>query len=345
MIGFYLHHHGAGHRIRGTLIARQLGERVIGFGTGSQPAGWPGEWVRLDPDDIAVDRQRDDITARGVLHWSPLRNPGLLRRHAQIVTRLDRVRPRIMVVDVSVEVTLLCRLLGIPVVVMMQPGERSDPVHRLAYDVAEILLAPWPAGVHGANFSGSPHIRSKTIYLGGISQFEGRDPEASAGVSRGRVLLICGSGGTRIGSDYLDAARRATPGWDWVVRGGPALPVAADQLWRDLAEAEIVVSHAGQNAVADVAAARKPAVVVAQPRPFAEQVATTAAVTSLGVAIGLSDWPEPERWPDLLVEARTLGGENWRRWAGAGAAGAAELLRRLSVRGQEGTRWNQASLS
>ena len=66
--------------------------------------------------------------------------------------------------------------------------------------------------------------------------------------------------------------------------------------------------------MAEVAAARAPAVVVADPRPFREQHHTVRAVRDAGIAVGVDAWPDPSRWPDLLREAVRLGG-------GAGAAG------------------------
>ena len=43
--------------------------------------------------------------------------------------------PRVIVVDVSVEVALLARLHGVPVVSVVLPGERDDAAHRLGLDV------------------------------------------------------------------------------------------------------------------------------------------------------------------------------------------------------------------
>ena len=56
--------------------------------------------------------------------------------------------PRLVVVDVSVEVAGFVRLLGVPVVVMAGPGHRDDPVHQLGYRLATAILAPWPREVY-----------------------------------------------------------------------------------------------------------------------------------------------------------------------------------------------------
>ena len=119
-----------------------------------------------------------DVTARGTLHWAPLHHPGLLRRHQQVLTWLDEARPRLLVVDVSVEVALLARLCGAPVVVGAMPGERTDRPHTLAYDLAEAILAPWPEDAHPD--AGWPQRwLDKTWHVGGISALQPaatRDP-------------------------------------------------------------------------------------------------------------------------------------------------------------------------
>lgn len=327
MIGYYAHHQGSGHVTRLQAVAAALDETVWGLSSLPEPEGWAGPWLRLARDDTpepAVAAALGDATAGGVLHWAPPGHDGLADRMAQLAAWAARERPRLVVVDVSVEVALLARLCGIPTVVVALPGRRLDRPHRLAYDSAEALLAPWPAGTHT---DGWPrHWLEKAWFVGGISRFDAMVPPAPTGpTARRRVLVLWGSGGRETGALALAAARRATPGWEWVERD-PALSPSPD-LWQDLAHADVVVTHAGQNAVAEVAAARRPAVVVAQPRPFGEQEATAAAVERLGVAVGLVRWPEPDAWPSLLERAAALGGNGWERWStGRGAAEAARLL-------------------
>ncbi|RAC99908.1 hypothetical protein DN549_33820, partial [Burkholderia multivorans] len=63
------------------------------------------------------------------------------------MVRIAEAAPRLsgMVVDVSAEVVLLSRLLGVPVTVIAQAGERTDAAHRQAYALADALLVPLPA--------------------------------------------------------------------------------------------------------------------------------------------------------------------------------------------------------
>lgn len=328
MIGMYLHHHGSGHRTRGTAIAQAMTHKVTGLGSGPAPRHWPGRWVELPRDhgDSEGDGEEAayvDPDASGVLHWAPLHHRGLRTRQALIVSWIASACPAMMVVDTSVEVSLLARLCGVPVVVSAMPGDRRDRAHTSAYDLASALLAPWPQAAGNRDWPRA--WVDKTWHAGGISRFDGRERVAACRVSNHRrVLVMWGQGGSDVSSVQVEQAQRATPGWTWVHRGGP-YPPALD-LWRELGEADVVVTHAGQNAVADVAAARRPAVVIAQHRPHGEQHATADAVQRLGAATGLPHWPEADQWPNLLERALSHGGEGWKAWSGPGAAGAGRWL-------------------
>ncbi|GAA2745107.1 hypothetical protein GCM10009868_25390 [Terrabacter aerolatus] len=345
MIGYYVHHQGLGHLTRLEALVEHLRSPVTGLSSLRRPTSWEQGWVQLDPDDTMppAEAAAADPTAHGVLHWVPRHDRGLARRAAAVTEWIDRADPVLIVVDVSVEIAVLSRLSGVPVVVLAMPGVRTDPVHALAYEMADALLAPWPETAHTESWPA--HWRAKLWAVGGLSRFDGLTPSsvrrvapvAHAGPARldnpatptaptapRRVLLLWGGGGRGTSASEVASARAATPGWEWVERG-PDSP--SPDLWSELAAADVVVTHGGQNAVAEVAAARRPAVVVAQPRPFDEQVATARAVERLGVAVGVDSWPQADRWPGLLHRAVARGGDGWQRWStGHGAASAAVRL-------------------
>jgi Glycosyltransferase family 28 C-terminal domain len=331
VIAYYVHHQGSGHAHRAGAIADRLRTPVVGLGSGPAPAGWPGRWVRL-PDDSGGPA--DDAAAGGTLHWAPRRHPGLRDRMRLISEALADAT--LLVVDVSVEVALLGRLHGVPVVVMAQPGDRTDRPHRLAYDLAERLLAPWPERP-AADWPAA--WTAKTVHLGAVSRFDGR-PAHGPGDAR-RVLAFWGSGGLDVGAAEMCAAADATPGWSWDVIGPPAGVTGpanltwrgwVDDVWPELGGAGVVVTHAGQNALAEVAAARRAAVVVPQRRPHAEQTATGEALARAGLGVVVPVWPAPGEWPGVLSEAQARGGADWKGWSpGDGAARAAALLDGLAA--------------
>ncbi|MFC9250784.1 glycosyltransferase [Amycolatopsis thailandensis] len=331
MIAFYVHHHGSGHLHRALTIAEALGEPSVGMSTLAAPPGWPGRWLVLPDDAGDVDQDRDDVTAGSTLHWAPRHHDGLRERMARISSELREGGIRLLVSDVSVEVSLLARLHGVPVAVVAQPGDRTDRAHRTAYDLAEVIIAPWPRRPAP---DWPDAWLAKTVHVGALSRFD-RRPKTPAG---GRaVLVLWGSGGLAVSPAQLRAAAAATPDWRWNVAGpGETTELRAPNLrhhgwvadpWPLLGEAGVVITHAGQNALAEVAAAGRAAVVIPQPRPFREQHATAAALIRARLGVVVPSWPEPRRWPSLLARARIRGGE-WKTWSsGDGAAQAAAVLR------------------
>lgn len=343
MIGYYVHHRGTGHVHRASALAEALSEPLTGLSSLPRPAGWPGSWVTLDldvaPDDAdgsggsAPGPAYVDPTARGRLHWVPRHHPGLRSRMAEISEWIEDVEPEVMVVDVSVEVCLLARLHGVPVVTVVQPGERGDPAHQLALEIADGIVGLWPREVHtatGGMVRGLPaHLVDRVVPVGGLSRFPvrtdpapapGPEPPPASGPSGTRhVAVVLGSGGDALTPALLEAARQQTPGWTWSVLGGQHGPWV-ERPEEVLAAADVVVTHAGQNALAEVASLQRPAVVVPQERPHAEQL-TTAAVLACG------DWPalvetafHAEGWAERLERAAALDGTRWRGWTDGLAA-------------------------
>ncbi|MFC9976430.1 glycosyltransferase [Spirillospora sp. NPDC127200] len=325
MIGYYVHHHGSGHLHRARCVAAHLGGPVAGLSSLPRPDGWPGPWIDLPGDQAPPG---DGATAGGRLHWAPLHHPGLRSRMARIAAWTDRAHPAAFVVDVSAEVAVQARLLGVPTVVMAMRGDRSDPAHRLAYDLAEGLVAPWPAACPEPGWPGGWH--AKTCHTGAFSRFDGRRPPPLPASGR-RVALLLGTGGDEVDAETIERARRATPGWTWTVLGGPG--GWTPDPWQALCEADVVVAHAGQNAVAECAAARRPAVVIPQERPHGEQAATGRALARAGLAEVRERWPRPEEWPEILAAAAARSGDGWARWApGDGAVRAAAHIEEIAAR-------------
>ena len=283
--------------------------------------------VRLPRDDDGDGFP--DATANGALHWAPLHDKGLRDRMAMITEWVSTHRPSVMVVDVSVEVTMLVRLLGVPVVVVAMPGERTDPPHELAYRVAEQILAAWPESLYEPAWL-VPHA-GKTTYVGGISRFDGRPRPSRPSERRPGVLVLNGSGGADLDVDAITRCATAHPEFRWSSLGVAGGPWVEDP-WPQLCTADVVVSSAGQSSVADIAAAGRPAIIIAADRPFTEQRATAQALERAGLAVVRPRWPDLADWPHLLDDARALGSDVWERWRTADAAQrAAAVIQRVAA--------------
>jgi len=364
MIGWYVHDHGSGHRRRLEAVAPFLRTPVTGMGSG--PAADGVDWLALPPDATgAPGSAAVDPTAGGALHWAPLGEAGMLGRAQAVAGWVRESGCRLLVVDVSVEMLLLARLLGVATVAVVQPGVRDDTAHRLGYDTAAALLAPWPreAGPSGppglAETSGAGDLvvggpAGRTVWTGAFSRAdraELTDPaEGDATGFRcshdGRcVALVLGTGGHRITRRDVHAAAAATPGWCWHVagelqdavqdvhaRGAVVEHGTVEDVDALLAQADVVVGPSGGGLVAEVAAAGRPFLALPQPRPFDEQLELAGLLARLGCAEVEDGWPEPDRWSGLLERVHASGSgaaDRWARWSdGRGAQRAADLVER-----------------
>lgn len=308
LVGWYAHHLGAGHVTRAMTVSRQMRSPVVVLSSAPRPDGWPvAQWVSLPADDAVGG---SDHSAGGALHWAPLQHDGYRDRMARISSWVTDVAPTCLVADVSVEVLLLGRLLGVPTVGVVMAGDRSDAPHQTGYDAASRLVASWPRSVSPVVGWRSRWDR-KTTWVGGMSRFDGRAPGPPPG---GRSVAVLWGRGSALPAADLAAARAATPDWRWTVIGADD----TDEVWGGLQAADVVVTHGGQNAVAEVAAARRPAVVLPQDRPHEEQ---RHLVGALDAPVSVRDhWPAADAWPELLRRTAALDAQRWSRWSDGRAA-------------------------
>jgi hypothetical protein len=318
VIGYYVHHHGTGHLHRALTVAPHLPGPVTGLSSLSRPEGWSGPWIQLPRDDRAASYSDADVTAGGLLHWVPLDDPGLRGRMSTIAAWIDRHAPAAMVVDQSVEVCLLARLHGVPVVAATGPGRRTDPAHLLGFGAASAVVGAWPEGLTGRLLPGlgAPHA-DRVHAVGAVSRIPVVTARPRSARRRPHAVLLAGTGGDGFTRRSVARAQEEVSDWDWTILSrtlGTWHPDPAAVL----ASADVVVLHPGQNALAEVAALRVPAVVVPAARPFQEQHVTASALSDGWPAVVVD--PAPERgWRDLLDEALFLDGEGWAEWCDGGA--------------------------
>ena len=319
MIGYYVHHQGHGHLHRAQAVAGALASPVTGLSSLPRPRSWSGDWVQLPRDDSAPHGYGDarDVTANGRLHWVPMADAGLRGRMAVVAAWIDRAAPRALVVDQSVEVCVLGRLHGLPVVGLTAPGRRTDAAHRLGFDVCTDLVGAWPEGWTARLLPGLDRAVTDRVHaVGAVSRFPvgGR---RSSDRRRPRLVLLAGTGGDGFTHASVAEAQAQTPGWEWTVLSR-TLGTWHDDPAAVLARADVAVIHPGQNSVAEVAAARLPAVVVPAARPFDEQHVTAEALRHGWPAVVSDDATGP--WADLLHDALALDGRDWAGWCDGLAA-------------------------
>ncbi|MDO9384524.1 MAG: glycosyltransferase [Hyphomicrobiaceae bacterium] len=313
-IGYYVHHHGDGHRHRALHIAGQAPERFVLIGTGL--AGRTGNIRCLDLPDDRLDPSSvfdgvDQTSARpSALHYAPLHHSGIRKRVAAIAAWIETERPPLMVVDVSVEIAMLARLAATPAVYVRLCGARSDAPHLDAFRSATHLLAPYHADLDDPD---TPSwIARKTAYFCGFATAVPVRPRA-----QNTLLVVKGTGGSPADGEALAAAARTMPQWQWRV-AGPASPPAnapdnlallgwVDDVTHELSGATVVVGAAGDGLVAQLAANPRPFICLPEARPFAEQTKKAARLRALGAAVVVDAWPDPSQWPTLIAAAQQLG--------------------------------------
>ena len=323
MIGYYVHHQGRGHLHRALAIAAHAGTDDHRSVQPSAPgrvvrrlaASWPTtpapsprrEHDGRRPAALRAVRRTTGCGADG-------RAVGLDRRHPPGRDGGRRVGGG-----------------GPAGPAARRPGAHPGPARPARDPAAHPGLrrsasrssAPWPATA-GQIWQADPTaVAGKVTHLGAISRFPvlaepaDADPGQRCWCSTAPAAGRWPRGRTR--------PEAATPDWDWAHLGGSGRhldgrPVAG------AAHGAVVVSHCGQNAVADIAAARRPAILIPQPRPFGEQAAMAAAVAPGRRARDRARRLAGSRpqWPALLSRAEALDGAGWSLWNdGGGPARAA----------------------
>jgi len=175
-IGYYAHHHGSGHCRQADKLAALLPNDAraqltvftsLDIDSYRFTAIDEQQIVRLNaedecPDDILAGRA-GEYWQPASLHYSPVGNSDIQKRSHQILDTIFRRKIDLMIIDVSVEVAMLCRAASIPYLYVRLPGIRDDAPHLGAFAGALALLAPYPKALESAHTS--EWICDKTLYL------------------------------------------------------------------------------------------------------------------------------------------------------------------------------------
>ena len=175
-IGYYAHHHGSGHCRQAdklaTLLPMKWRQQLTVF-TSLAPENYTfttitdTQIVRLNAEDERID---DVLAGRAgqywqpsCLHYSPVGNRDIQTRSWQILETVQQRQIDLMIIDVSVEVAMLCRVASIPYLYVRLAGIRNDAPHCTAFTGALGLLAPYPQVLESNRIA--DWVRQKTFYL------------------------------------------------------------------------------------------------------------------------------------------------------------------------------------
>lgn len=320
---FYVHHHGSGHLMRALAIANVFNSAKVTF-IGSNLSRFIDiipSWIRLVHLPLDTPENVEDTADYGklsFLHYAPLHVRGLRERNAMI-TAFFAENPNVLcIVDVSVEVTLLARLCGVPTVVIRQHGERNDLAHRLAYESAQLLIAPYPSSM--ADDQGHAIFTHKTFFSGGFSRYSGTSlPDKQT--DHHAIAVFIGRGGTALDFTFLSFLRRSLP-LDYRIHVLGIIDISCQIencfIHGDLPNpadiirgCDIVIGNAGHNIVMEMADLRKRFVCIPAERPFREQQVKALQLKKLGVIVVPEADIYSTNWQLIMERAAEIDTKVW----------------------------------
>ncbi len=332
---WYVHAHGDGHLQRFRAVVPHLDVPVVVCSARADLVDRTSD-LRCRAAVLSSDVDSFSEQGPGPFHHSPQSQVARRRMH-ELLDLIDRHHCTTAVVDVSVETVVACRLAGMRIVALRQSGYRADDGHRLAHACADAVWVPQHRALEP--FVGD---LARVHYSGAFSR---HDPtpigRAAARLAVGwstscrHVVMVVGRGGTR----FPISAWRAGD-----VPGGTQVHlVGLEQRWRRagveslgwvrdpqplFAAADVVLTSAGWSSVHDVASARARMGVVAEDRPFDEQLVRARALHEAGLVVALDRWPEPSGLAGDLERIEALDPATWETFYDrSGAARAAEIVR------------------
>ncbi len=340
-LGYYAHHHGSGHCRQidklAALLPAEARQQLTVFtsltsDTYTFAAIDEAQVVRLP----AEDERADDVLAGRAgqywqpasLHYSPVGNSDIQQRSHKILDTIHQRHIDLMVVDVSVEVAMLCRAASVPYLYVRLPGLRDDEPHLNAFAGALALLAPYPRTLESAM---TPDwLAKKTLYLDFINTQQ-RDAQTYQDFIKHLMQLITdkkalslmlndkdkdtptivsvikGYGGHQAIDATLPELRQLLP-YAFIISLGPIdedkrhyvdIAVDVSDVTPFIEHSDYLLMACGLNAVAQAYDYATPLVVLPDDRPHQEQEVMAEALIAQGRAFS---W---QQFKDLMIASVT----------------------------------------
>ena len=290
-----------------------------------QVASTGEENLALLPDGTNYVALRSDVDGQWpenpvvgeFLHYAP-RGEHIVERFAALNRAWEQFVPDVVMVDVSVEVALFARLSGYRVALRRMPGTRTDKAHIVGYGIADALFAYFPEALeepgHLAEYGSKSHYfkTPQPIVASRMNQVSG-NPITGSSPGRRRIVVQTSLGASIRLSD-IEHAARSSPLWSWDVLGAVhrdtdsmpenlTLHGTVQQPSLMMAEADVVLTSTGHNAVAAAAACCKPVILIPEERPFGEQLAYARMLQRSAGCMMIDSWAAASDWNAVLEQA------------------------------------------
>lgn len=324
-LGYYAHHHGSGHCRQidklAALLSTEARQQLTVFtsltsDTYTFASINEAQVVRLP----AEDERADDVLAGRAgqywqpasLHYSPVGNSDIQQRSHKILDTIYQRRIDLMIIDVSVEVAMLCRAASVPYLYVRLPGLRDDVPHLNAFAGALALLAPYPRTLESAMTL--DWLAKKTLYLDFINTQQKNaqtyqdfikhlmqlitDEKALSSLLDDKntptiVTVIKGYGGHQAIDAKMPELRQLLP-HAFIISLGPIdedkrhyVNIAADvnDVTPFIEHSDYLIMACGLNAVAQAYDYATPLIVLPDDRPHQEQEVMAEALIAQGRAL------------------------------------------------------------
>ena len=340
-LGYYAHHHGSGHCRQidklAALLPTEARQQLTVFTSVTSEAY---RFAAIDEAQVvrlpAEDERADDVLAGRAgqnwqpasLHYSPVGNSDIQQRSHKILDTIYQRRIDLMIIDVSVEVAMLCRAASVPYLYVRLPGIRDDVPHLNAFAGALALLAPYPRTLESTK---TPEwISQKTLYLDFINTQQKNaqtyqdfikdlmqlitDKKALSLMLNDKdkdtptiVTVIKGYGGHQAIDAKLPELRQLLP-HAFIISLGPIdedkrhyvdIAVDVSDVTPFIEHSDYLLMACGLNAVAQAYDYATPLVVLPDDRPHQEQEVMAEALIAQGRAFS---W---QQFKDLMIASVT----------------------------------------
>ena len=343
-IGYYAHHHGSGHCRQADKLAALLPtecQKQLTVFTSLAADDYmfttitDAQIVRLRAEDELMD---DVLAGRAgqywqpsCLHYSPVGNRDIQTRSWQILDAIQQRQIDLMIIDVSVEVAMLCRVVSVPYLYVRLAGIRDDTPHSAAFAGALGLLAPYPQELEATGTA--DWVRQKTFYLGflpsesneiltyliflqmlknkttdevSLARLQNAEPYLSAANAENNpkftiITVIKGYGGHEAIDAKLPMLRRILPD-AFIISLGPIdkdkrayvdMATHVTDVSPFIAHSDWLFMACGLNGIAQVYNYDTPLVVLPDSRPHQEQEVMAEALITQGRALSWDQFVTP----------------------------------------------------
>ena len=312
-IAFYIHHHGSGHFMRSLSIAKAMNiDNIIFIGSDLKrfshiiPANIQVLELPLDTPTSTEENYQEGNKV-DCFHYVPLLVKGVTDRAAILSAFFQRNIHLLLIVDVSVEVALLARLCGIPTIIMRQHGIRTDLPHQLAYQSAELLIAPFGKELETSN---NAAVIEKTFYSGGFSRTHLQTENLVA--YDDQVAILIGTGGSSLDLNTILLIANQCTSYYFHILGEIIEPKndfltnitfhgQVDNVEEILVRCKVVIGNLGHNTVMEIATLNKPFIGIPESRPFDEQIDKANAMKTIeGFEVILPEEIGSTEWKALI---------------------------------------------